>query len=136
MHEIVIVMRGEDEVAGLAEAMAEFGRKHGLTEEAVSDAQLVLEEVVVNSICHGFTEEGDHRVEVRIALTGGDLILTTLDDGIPFNPLDAPPADVDAPIEDRPIGGLGIHLVRNLMDSVTYERTDDGNRLVMRKSLG
>jgi anti-sigma regulatory factor (Ser/Thr protein kinase) len=61
--------------------------------------------------------------------------LTVQDEGVPFNPLDAPAADDTAPIEERPIGGLGIHLVRKLMDEIAYAREGNRNRLVVRKRV-
>ena len=57
------------------------------------------------------------------------------DDGLPFNPLEAPEPDLDSPIETRQIGGLGIHLVRNVTDGLEYRRNEGRNRLVIRKQL-
>jgi anti-sigma regulatory factor (Ser/Thr protein kinase) len=57
------------------------------------------------------------------------------DDGIPFNPLEKETPDTDLPLEERKIGGLGIHLVRNLMDKVSYQRRVDKNRLTLVKNI-
>ena len=132
----VILGSDLEEMPGLMEAMTAFGESHGLTSDVIMEAQLVLEEAVANSMNHGFTDDADHRVEVRIAIEGQNLILEVTDDGIAYDPLARPPVDVDAPLEERPVGGLGVHLIRSLMDDVTYERIDDRNCLRMRKSLG
>jgi len=55
---------------------------------------------------------------------------------VPFNPLDAPIPDITLPIEERRVGGLGIHLVRQFMDTLAYERRGERNYLLMKKSLG
>jgi serine/threonine-protein kinase RsbW len=57
------------------------------------------------------------------------------DDGAPFNPLELPEPAVDSPLDARPVGGLGVHLVRRLMDEVVYSRVGDRNRLIVRKRL-
>ncbi|PKL55888.1 MAG: ATP-binding protein, partial [Methanomicrobiales archaeon HGW-Methanomicrobiales-6] len=59
--------------------------------------------------------------------------VTIIDDGVAFDPLTAPPPPLDVPAEERPIGGLGIHFIRTVMDSVTYARKDGKNVLSMEK---
>ena len=66
---------------------------------------------------------------------GKELHITITDTGIPFNLLNAPPPDLTSNLVDRPIGGLGIHLVRSLMNSVEYERKGGKNRLHLRKDM-
>jgi serine/threonine-protein kinase RsbW len=65
-----------------------------------------------------------------------DLILEIEEDRVPFNPLDSPPPDITKPIAERRMGGLGIHLVRQLMDSLAYERREGKNYLLTKKRLG
>ena len=65
----------------------------------------------------------------------GEIAVLLEDDATPFNPLDAPPPDLEKSLEDRPIGGLGVHLVRNTMDSLVYRHEAGFNRLAMRKRL-
>ena len=71
-----------------------------------------------------------------LRLDAGTVVVQVEDEGRPFNPLEAPPVDLDAPIEGRPIGGLGIHLIRSLMDAIEYRHEDGRNVLVMRKAAG
>ncbi len=74
-------------------------------------------------------------MDVSLALDDGELALCLEDDGPAFDPLAAPMPDLDAPIEDRPIGGLGIHLLREMMDELEYTRLDSRNRLTLRKRI-
>ena len=71
------------------------------------------------------------QVEARLELKDGALRITLLDDGIPFDPLSAEQPDVHAPLDERDVGGLGIFLVRELMDEVVYQRQGDRNRLTL-----
>jgi serine/threonine-protein kinase RsbW len=86
-------------------------------------------------IRHAYPEPGPHVIAVRCTCTGKELVAEVEDDGRPFNPLLHPAPDLTVPLEERPVGGLGIHLVRNLMDSLAYHREQDHNRLVMTKRL-
>jgi anti-sigma regulatory factor (Ser/Thr protein kinase) len=80
-------------------------------------------------------DEGPHKIEVRMECTVHRLTATITDDGIPFNPLNMEQPDTDADIDNRIIGGLGIHLVRNLMDEVSYQRRIKNNILTLVKYL-
>ena len=92
---------------------------------------LVLEEVGLNIMNHGY-ESGLHEIEITMISEDNALTLEIADDGKPFDPLnDAPLPDVDAAMEDRQIGGLGIHLVRTMMDDLCYRREQGKNRLTL-----
>jgi anti-sigma regulatory factor (Ser/Thr protein kinase) len=93
---------------------------------------LALDEVVTNIISHGSSGGACREIAIRVAYRNGDLTAVVSDDGKPFNPLLQPPPDIDAAIEDRPIGGLGIHLVRTLMDAVDYRWSEGRNCLAFR----
>lgn len=92
---------------------------------------LVLEEVGLNIMNHGH-EGGLHEIEITLISEDKALTLEITDDGKPFDPLkDAPLPDIDAEMEDRPIGGLGIHLVRTMMDELCYRREQGKNHLTL-----
>jgi anti-sigma regulatory factor (Ser/Thr protein kinase) len=74
-------------------------------------------------------------VVIRVVTAGTELVASVIDDARPFNPLEAPKPNLDAPLEDRELGGLGIHLVRSLMDHVSYSRDEDKNVLTVRKRI-
>lgn len=96
--------------------------------------ELALEEIFMNVVLHG-APAGSARVEVSLHLAAGQLRLTVEDDGPAFDPLSVPSPDVTAPLEDRPVGGQGIHLVRQMMDEVSYRRAGKRNQLTMSKRV-
>ena len=92
---------------------------------------LVIEELVVNIINHGH-DDGVHDIEIAMTSEPDALTVEIIDDGRPFDPLsDAPEPDLDSLLEDRPVGGLGIHLVRTMMDEVHYRREQDRNHTTL-----
>ena len=95
---------------------------------------LVLEELVTNIINYGY-DKGHHVILLAFSLEHDALTIQLIDDGKPFNPLDAPEPDINAPAEERRIGGLGIYFANKLMDSLTYERKDDKNHLTITKKI-
>ena len=123
------------ELGRLNDAVTRFWSENRLPEALVPDVTLALEEVFANVVMHGYRDTNPHEILVRLGLEKGAVVLVVEDDGVPFNPLEAPPVDTNLPIEDRPVGGLGIHLVRSVMSDVSYRRADGKNRLEMRKEI-
>ncbi len=123
------------ELGRLHEALAEFGQRHDLPSKVVHDLNLALEEIITNIIAYGYTDEREHEIKVRLSSRGGEVWAEVQDDGLPFNPLTAPEPDLEAPLEDRPVGGLGIRFVRKLVDGLEYQRQDAKNLLLMKKNL-
>ena len=115
--------------------MESFLRPHGVAPGVISMVNLCLEELVANTIAYGYSDTAPHEIEVQLQCDGAALAIDITDDGSPFDPTLAPVPDVDAALEDRPIGGLGIHLVRTLMDEVAYRRDGGLNRVRLRKRL-
>jgi len=124
------------ELVRLNAFLQQFWEDNGLPGDIAGDVNLALEEVFLNVVHHGFTDTAEHTIVVRLAVEEGYVALTVEDDGIPFNPLDAPLPDIESPLEERQIGGLGIHLVRQVMDGVEYAREGQRNRLAMTKRIG
>lgn len=120
---------------GLA-ALESALREAGLADDVVLDVRLVAEEVLTNVAKYGHDDGAAHWVRVRLALVPGELTLTLTDDGRPFDPLAVPPPDLAAPAGERPIGGLGIHLLRSLVDGADYARVGAENVLTLRRRLG
>lgn len=121
------------ELAALTRFLQEFCAAAALPAADALAFELALEEVFMNVVMHGTPQGRAPRVEVSLALGDGGLTLTVEDDGPAFDPLSLPPPDVAASLEQRPVGGLGVHLVRRLMDAVRYDRDGDRNRLSMVK---
>ena len=124
------------EIERLAQSMTAFGAQHHLAIETVHDVNLALEEVVANIILYGYEDEREHQITVDIYVQKKSLTLEICDDARPFNPLENPdPDDLDKPLEEREIGGLGIYLTRTLMDELEYKREQGKNLLWMKKKL-
>jgi anti-sigma regulatory factor (Ser/Thr protein kinase) len=119
---------------GLAEGLREFGVAGGLTEDAIADLRLVAEEAVSNTIRHGYDDDRAHEIRVRVTLDFGELTLEIEDDARAFNPLEAPLPDVTLPVAEKPIGGLGILLLRSLTDAQEYRRARGKNVLTLRRA--
>ena len=107
----------------------QFARARGLSDDLRRRFLVALDEVLSNVARHGGPSGGP--VQVDFKLTGDRLTVTVEDDAPPFNPLDAPPADTSSPLEQRKAGGVGIELVRTLLESVRYEHTGGRNRLTL-----
>ena len=106
---------------------------HDASPKAIYLALLAIEELVTNCIDYGYDDAGEHTIVVELGLADGTLTMTVIDDGHAFNPLEATAPDLNAEIDQRPIGGLGIHMLRKLSDSMDYERRDESNRLTLTK---
>lgn len=123
------------ELERAGQAVESFALAHGLPDQVLQAVTLGVDEVVTNIISYAYDDQAEHQIMLRLALHDGELTAEVEDDGRPFNPLETPPPDLDKPIEERPIGGLGIHLLKKLMDSVIYRREEGRNLLIMRKAV-
>ena len=97
--------------------------------------ELALEEIFMNVVMHGSAGGKLRQVQLSLALGPEGLTMTVEDDGPGFDPLSLPPPDVTASLAARPVGGLGVFLVRNVMDTVNYARVAGRNQLRMSKRL-
>jgi anti-sigma regulatory factor (Ser/Thr protein kinase) len=116
-------------------ALQEFARSAHLPSSVLQAADLCLEEHITNVINHGFANCELHAIVVHLALDQECLVVEVKDDGKPFNPLEKPEVNTSIPLEHRPVGGLGIHLMRRFMDKLEYRRESGQNILTMRKRL-
>ena len=96
---------------------------------------LILEELYTNTITHGASDGRDIFIEVNLGIDKNELVMIYKDTGIPFNVLELPDPDLTASIENREVGGLGVHYVKTLTDSVEYEYLEKQNVLKMKKKL-
>ena len=117
----------------LTDDVTAFCTAHNLDARCCHDLNLALEEAVSNVMLYAYDDHAPHTILVRLAVDDTAVRVTIEDDGLAFNPLDAPAPDLDAPIEQRQIGGLGIFFVQELMDEVTYARRDGKNVLQLLK---
>jgi len=138
-HATVALKNDLAELERLSNVIEGFGKRHALPTAALFDLHLALDEILTNVVSYGYDDQHEHEIIVRLTL-GGDhdsrqIEVEVEDDGRPFNPLETAPPDVSTSVEDRPIGGLGIHLARRVMDDLEYRRQRGKNVLVMRKTV-
>ena len=131
-----LVLRNDlSELERLAQAVSAWCQKSYVIADVEYQLNLALDEIVSNVIRHGWKDHGEHQLHVRVSCAENELTMEVEDDAAPFNPLEVPAPDISRPLEDRPIGGLGIHLVRQIMDGLEYRRHDGKNLLVMKKRI-
>jgi serine/threonine-protein kinase RsbW len=123
------------ELERLAAEVAAFCHGNGLGKEVQFDLNLVLEELFMNTIRHGGCRDQANAALIRMQAAGAAVEVEYRDRGIPFNPLDAPEANLSAPLDERQPGGLGIHLVRRIMSDLRYRRSEGENRLTMARRM-
>ena len=108
-----------------------LGERENWPPALVFKANLVLEELTLNINNYG-GNDGIRQIEITLNSETDRLIIEVIDDGSPFDPTtDATLPDTNAPIEDRPVGGLGLHLVRTMMDEMQYKREQGKNHVIL-----
>jgi sigma-B regulation protein RsbU (phosphoserine phosphatase) len=123
------------EIESICRNVEEFGETHQIPPDVIFNLNLSLEEIFVNIVSYGYEDENEHFIKISMSLVDNELIVEVEDDGRQFNPLELPEPDLEQKLEERAIGGLGIHLVRNLMDELDYKRTHGKNILLMKKKI-
>ena len=113
------------------EAIDAFARKNGFSEKKVTEIELALEEALVNIFSYAYPEsEGDAELRMDIK-DSGDMVMVLIDEGMAFDMLTLDEPDTTMEISERQVGGLGIFLIRKLMDQVKYRRENDRNILAL-----
>ena len=131
----LIIHNKVEEISQLAEFIDQISEKKNLDFSLATALNLALEEAVANVVLYAYPKDSDGIVEIGALLGEDNIEISITDSGTPFDPTAMPDADITLSAEDRKIGGLGIHLVRNIMDSVKYERIDGKNILTMTKKI-
>ncbi len=123
------------ELEQLCQTCEEVGRDINISDKAIFEMNLALDELFTNIISYGFNDQQEHTIKINIAIEGNQLQMRIEDDGVPFNPLESKTPEFQCGIEECKIGGLGIHLIRKLMDDIQYQRVADKNILVLRRKI-
>jgi serine/threonine-protein kinase RsbW len=123
------------ELATLCEKMERVGQALNLSRRCLFEMNLALDELFTNIISYGFKDQSEHYIRVRISADRDMLTVVLEDDGIAFNPVERIPPETPCTLDECKVGGLGIHLVKNLMDDVAYERRAGTNVLTLKKSI-
>jgi len=123
------------ELGTLCEKMESVGQALSLSRRCLFEMNLALDELFTNIISYGFQDQSEHFIRVNISADQDVVTVVLEDDGMAFNPVDRIPPEIPCTLDECKVGGLGIHLVKNLMDEVTYERRAGMNVLTLKKSI-
>ena len=135
-NELHLALDG-DEPRRVAEMFEEMAVEHDVPVNIVFKFQLALDELLTNVVSYAFDQDtSDAAIKVTLEMKDDRIVAVIEDNGRPFNPLlDAPDPDLDLSAEDRSIGGLGIHLTKAFVETLSYERTEGWNRLSLVQPL-
>jgi len=122
-------------LAQIAEFVSVCAEQMGLDADQVFAVQMAVDEACTNSMEHAYAGKDTGEVTICCYAEEGDMVIKITDSGVPFDAAQVPEPDLTRPLEERSIGGLGLYLMRKLMDSVTFTARDDGNEVIMRKHL-
>jgi len=132
----LIILNDVGELRKLHIACENMAAEWLLPDKISMNINLVLEEIISNIVFYGYEDDQEHEIKIDFRKENKEIIISITDDGKAFDMLSADvSAGIDKPVEDRKIGGLGIHFVRSLMDSVEYRREENKNILTLHKNI-
>ena len=123
------------EIERLNSVVRRFGELHEVPSRFLYAVNLALDEVVTNTILYGFDNPMGQELTIQLLASNNEVIAQLLDEGREFNPMNVPTPKLDAPLQERELGGLGLHLVRSLMDRMDYRRDGTKNVLTLVKRI-
>ena len=135
MEKSLILANDITEISKLSAFIEEIGEEFSLTPDVVFNLNLVLEEAIVNVINYAYPKEEHQSIYLSAALHDDSIVFVLTDTGKEFDPTQVPEADITLSAEERPIGGLGIFLIRQIMNEVKYQRIEGKNVLTLEKKL-
>ena len=120
------------ELSRIADEIESHGNACGWPARWIMNLNLSLDELITNTVSYGYRDTDEHEIRVTLTERDGALVTVLEDDGVAFDPFTSAPApDLEADVEERRIGGLGVYFVKTLMDDVAYERFDNCNRITL-----
>lgn len=120
------------ELSRIAEEIESHGESRGWPTKWILNLNLSLDELITNTVSYGYQDTEEHEIHVSLSERNGSLVVVVEDDAAAFDPFTAASApDLEADVEERPIGGLGVYFVKTLMDEVAYERVENCNRITL-----
>jgi len=123
------------EIASVMTVFDGFARDHKVPPVVTNRFKLFFDELLSNIIQHGYTDRERHEIDITMHRDDERLTVTITDDGIPFDPLSAPVPETGVPLEERELRGLGIHLVRNMVQDAHYRRAEGRNIITLMQNL-
>lgn len=134
---VTFVLKSDlEELKNLCRYCENFGHSIGLSKKFIFETNLALDELFTNIVSYSFTDDKEHFITISITKQEHMVTMRIEDDGLPFNPISANPPDFSCDLEDIQIGGLGIHIIKRLMDDVSYKRSNGKNILTLKKTIG
>ena len=121
------------EIARAAAQIDGFCAARGLQHVAYA-VNLAIDEILTNTISYGYEDDERHQIEIIVRVEADALVVVIVDDSMPFDLALAPERDLEASLEDTPLGGLGLFLVHQMMDSVEYRREEGCNVVTLIKN--
>ena len=134
-HKTVRITNQRDQIDTVRKFFDEYSKENKLTEKTVHDIQMALDELLTNIVNYGYEDSDEHKIEVRFGINDDAVRVEIIDDSKPYNILEQENPDISLSVEDKPIGGLGIFLIKKLMSNVDYYTKEGKNHLVMTKEL-
>ena len=121
------VQASEEGAAQASESVGEYLAANQVPDETAYAVSLAIEELVTNTVKYGFQDDREKQIELAVSLKADEVLLRSADNGEEFDPFSAPEPNLDLPLEGRPIGGLGLHLIRKMSSRCEYRRQDGQN---------
>ena len=123
-----------DSLSKLEQTVGSLAQSEAWASSLEYQIKLVLDELSSNIIKYGYGDGDSGEIEIELTPGPETITIDITDDGLPFDPLtEGPPTDTESTLENRPVGGLGIHLVRTLVDKADYRREGGKNRMTLVK---
>ena len=134
-NKTVQITNQRDQIDTVRKFFDDYSKENKLTEKTVHDIQMALDELLTNIVNYGYEDSDEHKIDVRFGINDDAVRVEIIDDSKPYNILEQENPDISLSVEDKPIGGLGIFLIKKLMSNVDYYTKEGKNHLVMTKEL-
>ena len=124
-----------EEIDRVNDELIEFATAWGIPSKTSATIRMVFDELLTNVISYAYGDEETHIIEIKVELIDDSILMVIMDDGLPFNPFIQDTPDTELDVDEREIGGLGIHLVMEMLDQVSYQRRVDHNVVTLMKGI-
>ncbi len=121
------------ELNALCRHLEDCGNLLGLHQKCILEINMGLDELFTNIVSYGYEDDQEHQIKFSLFKHNDALVVQVEDDGIPFNPLHVKKREAPADLDSINIGGLGIHLIKKMVDDVNYKRSDGKNKVILKK---
>ena len=130
----MLIKATRENLAKVNEAVEDFSADKPISFKTRTQIDLAVEEIYINIVSYAYPDS-EGNAEIILSENNGEFVMTFIDEGVPYDPLAKPDPDTTLSASERQIGGLGIFLVKKIMDSVTYKYEDGKNILTISKKL-